>query len=181
MHFISLPCRSHSGYPPILRVGFSFPNDNALLLKRQIVIVNLSTRALFSLNDSWVNEKFILCNSTFVNALAIVGFTSDSLTVIHFINSPRHILSSFILNCCIIYSDKLSCHRSFATYLVFSYPLAMYLWFLNNGSFSLVLSVSSNRSARTSYDMNRHFFILSQVENWSPVWDYIIVASRVTQ
>lgn len=138
MHFLPQPCRSHSGYAPILCAGFAYPNEDALSVSEKADSYCKSVYRsffFFPLNATWVNERFVLCISTFANALAIVFFTSDSLIVIHFINSTRHVLSSFILNCCIIYADKLSCQRSFAKYLVFSYPLAIYFWFLNNSFF----------------------------------------------
>lgn len=117
-----------------------------LFLKWQVVTVNLSKHLFFffsTINDTWIDEILVLCISNFVNALAIEVFTSDSLPVIHFINSPHHILSSFILNCCIIYSDKFSCHKSSVKYLVFSHPLAAQFWFLNNSFFFLLYSLSS--------------------------------------
>ena len=110
MHFLPQPCRSHSGYAPILHVGFAYPNEDALFIseKADSYCKSVHKNFFFPLKDTWVNERFVLCISDFVNVLAIVVFTSDSLSVIHFINSTCHILSSFIRNCYIIYSDKLS-------------------------------------------------------------------------
>lgn len=35
MHFLPQPCRSHSGYAPILCAGFAYPNEDALSISEK--------------------------------------------------------------------------------------------------------------------------------------------------
>lgn len=169
--FLSLIGHSQVMLPFCIWVLLNPMRELYLFLKWQLVTVNLSKHLFFfffppTLNDTWIDETLVLCIYNLINALAIEVFTSDSLPVIHFINSMHHILSSFILNCCIIYSDKFSCYRSSVSCLVFSYPLAAQFWFLNNSLLFSLFSVScSDRSAPMScQEVNRYFFLLRHVQ-----------------
>lgn len=97
MHFLPQPCRSHSVYTSILHAGFAYhlTKLRCFISKKTDSYCKYVTRVFFfSLNGAWVNERFVLCVSTFVNGLAI-GFFLPQIPSLSYTSLIPHV--SFFL------------------------------------------------------------------------------------